>query len=609
MKKTLVLWLFLSSSVVFAECVDVDPVGDGWGMDGTKKCRLRRHRVQKTVPKNLQIISVDVLDISAGSARIEAKFSEPARVMFKYGKTRDLERSGSYRGFMLLETYEQSLTNLDPDTEYFYKLVVSDRYRKNKVESNIASFKTLPDLISSTTTISTTTTTSSSSTTTSTTTTLVSTGLQLECPPSNYVLRDPKNLTVYFSDQDSTGERIYDGWINGVDTKSEIGNRANSVTVSDVKNYVSGNSGTFTFELRTLDRRNGKLPSFSNPKRITNNTESYGKRHYYSTMTAFNADSSKIALQEGPEGQTLGDKQVLVDLDGRELGVLPFNRNVRWSRTDPDIVYGIRNLKGERHTGDHDLIRHNIATGDIKVIYKSSDFFMIGPKSSISYDEKFISIRTRAGDNKLRSLNLDTGAELGSKPDNLPDNQVVLITPSGKYILVVEVDGNSNSFYRYNRDFTNRTFLTSNQNHADVGLDHTGTRDILVVLGNLEIIDIESGDIIKPDNNGKPIYGHVSGYGMPGQFLISGKFNGDRMLFEINTADGVDAIKKRIKWGDLRDPNPVSFRSMQKPNLSPDGLRAIFTEDNGTSLHDEYIIQKSYVEDTPQGSCQIKYEF
>ena len=157
------LFIFIPSSFAVAECIDTEPIGDGWGVDGNNKCRLRRIRRQRPAPSVLQLLSVDTINVGARSAKIDAKFSEPSKVTIRFGKTQALQKSGPYQGFLFLENYRQTLSNLEPDTIYYYKLIATNRYQKSKVESDILSFKTLP--VSDVTTTTNITTTTKSPTT------------------------------------------------------------------------------------------------------------------------------------------------------------------------------------------------------------------------------------------------------------------------------------------------------------------------------------------------------------------------------------------------------------------------------------------------------------
>ncbi len=141
--KIIFLTIFiLSSTLVYGECIDVAPIGDGWGLDGNKKCRLRRSKSQTSAPDELQFISHESIKIDATSVRIIANLSRPARVMLKFGETKSLGSSGPYKGFFFSTSYNQPLKNLKPNTKYYYKLIARDRSRKKSTESEIASFTT-----------------------------------------------------------------------------------------------------------------------------------------------------------------------------------------------------------------------------------------------------------------------------------------------------------------------------------------------------------------------------------------------------------------------------------------------------------------------------------
>ena len=162
---------FFISSLAFAECIDVEPVGDGWGMNGDQKCRLRRTRQGIVNPPNIELLSLTTSRIGSESARIEAKFSKPAKVTLKFGETTKLGISGPYKGFLFLEEYKENLTNLKPNTEYYYQLTAVSKNRRFKIQSEVTKFRTLPSIVTTTTAPSTTTTTTNPPTTTSTTTT------------------------------------------------------------------------------------------------------------------------------------------------------------------------------------------------------------------------------------------------------------------------------------------------------------------------------------------------------------------------------------------------------------------------------------------------------
>ena len=56
-----ILLLSLASGSALAECIDTDPVGDGWGWDGSSSCRVTSEPSNNTQSQQKEGIKVDLL--------------------------------------------------------------------------------------------------------------------------------------------------------------------------------------------------------------------------------------------------------------------------------------------------------------------------------------------------------------------------------------------------------------------------------------------------------------------------------------------------------------------------------------------------------------------
>ena len=158
--------LFASSAA--AECVDRD--GDGYGMNDGRACRARRVKRNAVAPDSSQlaIVSISTTNIGQRSATININFNKSARSRIKFGTTQVLNQSGPYRGFLSKANHTETLTNLKPDTVYYYQ--VTGKYRRETVKSDIKQFRTSKKTGPKTTTTTIPVTTTTISTTTTTTT-------------------------------------------------------------------------------------------------------------------------------------------------------------------------------------------------------------------------------------------------------------------------------------------------------------------------------------------------------------------------------------------------------------------------------------------------------
>ncbi len=168
----LVAAFFQPTNLMAQSGVCDDPDGDGYGWNGERACRTRRVRKPFT-DQELSVLSSTASNITSNSTDIDVTLNQVGSTLLKFGKTSSsLLQSAPYKGHTRSTTHTHSLTGLEENTTYFYKVFA--RTRGLRVQSDIKTFKTLPSNSVSTTT-STTSTSTTSTTTSSTTTSTVTT--------------------------------------------------------------------------------------------------------------------------------------------------------------------------------------------------------------------------------------------------------------------------------------------------------------------------------------------------------------------------------------------------------------------------------------------------
>ncbi len=436
---------------------------------------------------------------------------------------------------------------------------------------------------------------------------------ELQCPTTT--ITDPKSqVSLPIADPDPSANREYVVCVNDCPMGAAVSN--SPFTSNAISSYVpSGYAGPLNIEAKYFENGNrcnnvvgdscqlnidttSCNHAYTDPIQVTDNGPTSGPylRHWYATRSAFNADSSLIVLQESTtESQTVANTQKIFDLSGNFVMTLPtINRDVVWSRFDPDVIYGVRLPTATIST--HDFICYNISTNTTDVIYSQSSYFQIGPKSALSYDDRCVAI---SNSSTMSTLDICTGEIVGTKSNTLsfPTIGTLLISPKGTYVLAIEPDttNGGNSLFRYDKDFGNRTLLTTNAQHSDVSLDHNYNEVTVHVGTPPQMVDIVTGVVTPLDTGGNGgSNGHVSGNGQPGQFVYSATFFGDRQVLEVNSADGSNAVTNGIQWADLGNYNATSYRGQRKVTVSPDGCHIIYTEGpDGSNEHDEYIVTRS----------------
>ncbi len=132
---SLLLILLLIPNFSFAECVDPD--GDGYGMNGNRPCRARRTQNSST---KVTVRDVRISEVTKSSARITATFGDNSSGKIYFGKTQELDKVGPYSGFLKRKLFNQSLTNLEPATTYYFK--VEARIGSQRAYSSVRTFTT-----------------------------------------------------------------------------------------------------------------------------------------------------------------------------------------------------------------------------------------------------------------------------------------------------------------------------------------------------------------------------------------------------------------------------------------------------------------------------------
>ena len=258
---------------------------------------------------------------------------------------------------------------------------------------------------------------------------------------------------------------------------------------------------------------------------------------FYSRSQSFNADSSKFILQGAHGYWHLYDTSNLnyirrVDLGGSDI-------EINWHSQDPNLLYKMD------HNGGMRILLHDISDvtdksidivadfrnvksiagypgiTDINKIWPKAARFFTASDGAASSDDRYWALMAVNEDFTshygiivydmllgaivgVYDYKIDGGIKVGP--------HYVTMTPSGKYVVAVwsppscsfsRKSGRLNSpcgAMVFNKSFTTGRSISSNIEHADTAVGAKG-EDIYVAIeyekaGSIEIIDIESGDII-----------------------------------------------------------------------------------------------------------------
>ena len=249
----------------------------------------------------------------------------------------------------------------------------------------------------------------------------------------------------------------------------------------------------------------------------------------YSRQCAWNADGSKLLLLGPGCWWHLFDGNTYEYIKGGPEGLrkIPCGE-IRWSNTNPDILY---------HIWGNSLYKYNVSTNELTLLHRWSEYSKVthGDEGTLSADDRYIALMGYDLEGNFQDIfvyDLFTNNTIKFHASQYTDRTPnwVTISPSGKYVIVQwNPPSGSERYYGvevYDRETMNFLHqLCQGYAHGDVGIDIDGS-DIYVTNDpppNYEnLVKIRISDGSKTVILNKPA-GHISlrNYKFPGWVLVS----------------------------------------------------------------------------------------
>lgn len=324
-------------------------------------------------------------------------------------------------------------------------------------------------------------------------------------------------------------------------------------------------------------------------------------RHAYSRRQAWNADETRMMI-----GDAIIDAETW---DIQHLSI-PITTARNWSNIDPDLIYGMRYKDGVLNS----FATYNVETDEYtdNFIFEGYDGCKLGDgEGSLSNDDQFAAVVCESEDDGERHIiayNAHEQRILNSVPARDGYNWASY-SQSGEY-LIVENKGSNIEIVRYTHDLQERTVITNDRSHGDLGVDVNGD-DILAMISYDYISYVRLKDAVRvnlaisdPYDN-KMGSGHLSCRNIkrPGWCYFTDRSNfrlgavqldiaPDSVLEEDN--DGLLAhtgIAVVEHWAFHRSSSD-SYSAQPKASASPSGTKLVFTSDfYGRGEINDYVVE------------------
>jgi len=317
--------------------------------------------------------------------------------------------------------------------------------------------------------------------------------------------------------------------------------------------------------------------------------EAFGQ-HQYSKRQAWNADETRVLV-----GTKILDAKTF-----QTIGSLRTTKEVVWSTTDPNIMYGMYNNDNKV------LIQYNISTGEVTNIQTFTGYTKctIGDfEGSQSDDNKYIVLACYNSNNQkdLFSVDIKAKAVLGQIRAQSNFNWAS-VSRSGKYILVENnqpgSDFEDRKIVRYDINFENEEQLTIGSNHGDFAYDENGD-DVYVMVAwdYYYYLRLRDGVLTNLGFTNRAGDGHVScrAYDRPGWCYFSSRDSHQRLgAFKIGSLNereteaqqgvlryrGISVVEL---WGFSKSSHST-YENQAKVSVSPSGKKMIFSSNWAKNL-------------------------
>ena len=317
----------------------------------------------------------------------------------------------------------------------------------------------------------------------------------------------------------------------------------------------------------------------------------HAARHRYSSSQSWNTDQSLMAIEKGVRGMAF--------LDGRTRKPL-FQRDVagacEWHPLRAALMLCV---------DDNVVFSWNVRRDTRTVLFRTTSYDQLefGPgKGNPSADGTMLAVRAKdkSGRRVAFAIDLEKGQKLADIAlDELPgSNSYVSISPSGRYIFVMQKNGSINQAHVFTREGVALQHWLENHRpgHGDMTIDADGS-DVMVGISKsapdaYHVIKRRLADGQVTVLSGRGLAQHVSARNtrQPGWVIVSyggsradvaGKSSMDPFYQEVLALriDGSGAIRRLAPTRSVRG----SYDDEAQASPAPDGTKVVFASDWGDS--------------------------
>lgn len=299
--------------------------------------------------------------------------------------------------------------------------------------------------------------------------------------------------------------------------------------------------------------------------------------HSYSKRQVWNADETKLDI---------GRKILDAKNNYKVLETHPLSGERIWSTKNPNLIYGLARNPAKLNN----FATYNISTQKLTFLREFANYekCTIGEyEGSLSIDDRYVllSCVTSSGTNDLISYDIKDNQVLGTARA-ASDFNWGSYSQSGQYVIVENNAPGQNikrELIRYDRNMENRTVISEQTNHGDLGVDENGD-DVYVMIAwdKISYVRLKDGKRVSLSITDRAGDGHVScrAYKRPGWCYFSSKDQFQRLAaVKISEHDSVVEV-----WG-FSKATSSSYLTQPKVSVSPSGTKLVYTSDWSNNLN------------------------